>query len=427
MHPAHRALEIAAKKRNAPLFALGHAILAQPAIALAQLAREKQRHEPAITDNARWLSDQINQNASPEQILDATRLQRGASDKLIHLSFASLCECPVSEWQQRLTPSEAILLVGLSATDSAVVMIGMDGVWLPPADSAQWNPNAFDRWRASYPSGYGVLLFEDRHVLKPTAEAVAASLSDLNLIGPIDKPHLIVIPSTELFGFTFPLAFRHHGHTAAISIVPSAIWLARRRSTRVSIAPRAIAWLGSPDSPDDALADLRSRLASSLTAADITLDSGAIPTECKGAKLAIIGLHGALGMFQAFSHVTDRQENYTPDELAATLVGSRCVILFICLSGQVDREPFTQEAKGLVAALLRRDIDCIVAAPWILPVPPVADWLEYFLATDPTLPVAIRTDQALASLAANYDNHPIFRSLLTVYGDGGVVISTTSR
>ncbi len=427
LHPAHRALETGVKKRNAPLFALGHVILAQPAIALAQLAREKQRNEPVITDNARWLGDQIDQNASPEQILDATKLQRAASDKLVHLSFASLCECPVSEWQQHLATYEAIVLIGQSTTDSVAVMIGMDGVWTPPANSVQWNPDAYDRWRATYPDGYNVWLFEGRHVLKPTAETVAVSLSDLNSVGSIAKSHLIVIPSTELFGFTFPLALRHHGHTAAISVAPSAIWLARRRANRPAIAARAVAWLGSPASQDDTLVELRSLIASSLTAGNVTLDSEVIPTECKGAELVIIGSHGAQGILQTFSHVTDHQETYTPDELAATVVGSRCVILFICLSGQVDRDPFTQETKGLVSALLRRDIDCVIAAPWTLAVPPVAEWFGHFLATDPTLPIAIRTDQALALLALSYANHPIFRNLLTVYGDGGVVISTTSR
>ena len=145
------------------------------------------------------------------------------------------------------------------------------------------------------------------------------------------------------------------------------------------------------------------------------------------AEPALIGSHGAQGMLQTFSHVTDREETFTPDELAATVAGSRCVILFICHSGQVDREPFTQEAKGLVGALLRRDIDCVIAAPWPLDVRPAAKWLGHFLATDPALPVAIRADQALAALATAYGNHPVLRSLLTVYGDGGVVISTTSR
>lgn len=33
----------------------------------------------------------------------------------------------------------------------------------------------------------------------------------------------------------------------------------------------------------------------------------------------------------------------------------------------------------------------------------------------------------LTSLIASYDNHPVLRNLLTVYRDGGILISTTSR
>lgn len=427
LHPAHRALETAVTKRNTPLFALGHAILAQPAISLAQLDREQQRHEAAATDNARWLGDQIDQNASPERILEAVKLQRASSAKLVHLSFASLCDCPVTEWQQHLAPSEAIVLLGQGTNNSVAVMIGKDGVWASPADSALWNPDAYDRWRATFPEGYDIWLFEDRHVLKPTPETVAASLRDLNSVGPIDKPHLIIIPSTELFGFTFPLALRQHGNVGAISVAPSAIWLARRRATRIAVAARNVAWLGGPTAADKILEELRTCLIPILTAGRFTLDTGAVPTECHGVELALIGSHGAQGMLQTFSHVTDREEMFTPDELAATVAGSRCVILFICHSGQVDREPFTQEAKGLVGALLRRDIDCVIAAPWPLDIRPATKWLRHFLATDPTLPVAIRADLALAALASAYDSHPVLRSLLTVYGDGGVVISATSR
>lgn len=427
LHAAHRALETAVTKRNTPLFSLGHTILAQPAISLAQLDREQQRHQAAATDNARWLGDQIDQNASPERILEAVKLQRAASDKLVHLSFASLCDCPVTEWQQHLTPFEAIVLIGQGTDGSVAVMIGKDGVWASPADSALWNPDAYERWRATYPEGYNVWLFEDRHVLKPSSETVAVSLRDLNSVGPIDKLHLIIIPSTELFGFTFPLALRQHGHTGAISVAPSAIWFARRRVTRIAVAARSVAWLGGPTSADSILVELRTLLTPILTAGRFILDSGAVPTECHGAELALIGSHGAQSMFQTFSHVTDREENFTPDELAATVAGSRCVILFICHSGQVDREPFTQEAKGLVGALLRRDIDCVIAAPWPLDIRPATKWLGHFLATDPALPVAIRADQALAALAAAYENHPVIRSLLTVYGDGGVVIAATSR
>lgn len=427
LHPAHRALETAVTKRNAPLFALGHAILAQPAISLAQLYREQRSQEAASTGNARWLGDQVDQNASPERILDAVKLQRAASDKLVHLSFASLCDCPVTQWQQHLAASEAIVLVGQVTNNSVAIMIGIDGVWASPADSALWNPDVYERWRATYPEGYDVWLFEDRHVLKPPPETVADSFRDLKPVGPIDKPHLIIIPTTELFSFTFPLALRQNGYAGAISVAPSAIWFARRRATRIAIAARNVAWLGGPTSPDETLAELRTHLTPILTAGRFTLDSGAVPTECHGAELALIGSHGAQGILQTFSHITDREKNFTPDELAATVAGSRCVILFICHSGQVDREPFTQETKGLVSALLRRDIDCVIAAPWPLDIRPAAKWLWHFLATDPILPVAIRADQALAKLATAYDNHPVIRSLLTVYGDGGVVISATSR
>lgn len=427
LHPAHRALETAVTKRNTPLFALGHAILAQPAISLAQLDREQQRHEAAATDKARWLGDQIDQNASSERILAAVKLQRAASDKLVNLSFASLFDCPVTEWQQHLAPSEAIVLVGQGTNNSVAVMIGKDGVWASPAESALWDSEAYDRWRATYPGGYDVWLFEDRHVLKPTPETVAASLRDLKSVGPIDKPHLIIIPSTELFGFTFPLALRQHGHVGAISVAPSAIWLTRRRATRIAVAARNVAWLGGPASTDEILVELRTLLTPIITAGRFTFDSGTVPTECRGAELALIGSHGAQGMLQTFSHVTDREETFAPDELAAAVAGSRCVILFICHSGQIDREPFTQEAKGLVGALLRQDIDCVIAAPWPLDIRPAAKWFGHFLATDPTLPVALRADQALAALATAYGNHPVLRSLMTVYGDGGVVISTTSR
>ncbi|MDP3073912.1 MAG: hypothetical protein Q8N18_26750 [Opitutaceae bacterium] len=425
--PAHRALEAAVVKRHTPLFALGHAILAQPAIALAQLAREKSRHEDSAIGNARWLSKQIEQNASPERILDAVKLQRAASDKLVPLSFASLSDSPVTEWQQHLSPNEAIVLVGKGNANSVLVMIGLEGTWQSPAKSPLWSHDAYERWRVIYPAAYDLWLYEDRHVLKPTPTDVAASLSELSPVGPIGKPHLIVIPSTELFGFTFPLALREHGHDAAMSIAPSAIWLTRRRATRTAIAPRSVAWLGGPTSADEILVELRTRLTPVLAAGRFTVDSGVIPTECHGAELALIGSHGAQGLLQTFSHVTDREETFTPDELAATVAGSRCVILFICHSGQVDREPFTQEAKGLVSALLRRDIDCVIAAPWPLDIRPAAKWLGYFLATDPALSVAIRADQAHATLATAYDNHPIIRSLLTVYGDGGTVVSTTSR
>lgn len=421
--PGHRALGQATNLGDITQFGLAHSIIAQPGLALTEIHRKEAGALSGNYKSASWLAEKIAANASPESVLDAAKLQRGGAGETGLLSFTALADYDPTLWQSQLMPGEAMILVGLDSGRRLCTCIFTANESQKPQMRSQkdWDIEELVTWHKMYPKDYDVWLW-DRHILKPSAEKVEKSLCTLNPFNKIEAEHVIVVPDSDLFGFTFALAAKTHGVSSAISVSPSAVWLAARRSNRVNSQKGRAAWLGGPNVDDKTLLELRECLNSLLESHEFEIDQGQTPKDCANRELVVIASHGARGLLETFTHITDRKQNFTPDEIAEHLAETRCVVLLVCHSGQIDRQAFTQETRGLVASLLRQGVDCVVAAPWPLDIRFVGPWFAHFMATNPRQSIAMRVDSSLAVLSKSYDDHPVIRTLMTVYGDGGVTV-----
>ncbi len=182
--------------------------------------------------------------------------------------------------------------------------------------------------------------------------------------------------------------------------------------------------LGSPRSSDRVVKALQSELTPVMRSLNIDVSSEESLPDYRNAHFVILGSHGRADNADGFSRLSDDEQDYEPDRVAAALAGSTCVVLFVCHGGRGDEAMFSHETTGLTSSLLRHGVRTVVAALWPVEVTIVTAWLEEFGKTNANDLIVERVDQAQRAMAKRQafaeitGENPLVRCTFTVFGDG---------
>lgn len=285
-----------------------------------------------------------------------------------------------------------------------------------------WSPERYREWRRSFPEGYRLRTGAGPTNL--TREAVHASTAGLALGLERLPVSLVILPSAELFDFTFPFTPTGDGmlgKTTRLSVAPSAGWLVAVRRRGPHLNAKRYAWLGSPSSQDEANRDLHKHIGANLSRYGVDLISSDHPRDLAGAALAILGAHGQRGSAQDFRKFTDQRNHLAPVEVAELVRGCGCVVLLVCHAAQRNVPEHTAETRSLVAALLAAGVRTVIASPWRLTVETAAYWTPVFLTAIIAGATVGEAAYQAARAVALYSDDPTSWAALQVFGDASFI------
>ncbi|MDR3405087.1 MAG: CHAT domain-containing protein [Chthoniobacter sp.] len=415
------ALAAAGASNDAELFLLAAALLSQPVLS-AQADSPNIEVNPDTGPLRRWLAARVEDSATTaEQLTDATRLVREHAPP-DNISLRGLAEMTLSDLCATLCTDEAALLVAQGPADELCsCLIRRDE--LPEVhvlDPGLWSPERYREWRRTFPEGYRPRT--DAGPASLTREALRTSTGGLTLGLDHLPASLVILPSADLFDFTFPFTSAGDGmlgEMTRLSVAPSARWLEAVRGRGPHPNARCCAWLGAPASQDEAIRDLHKYIGANLPGYGVELISSDAPCDLAGAALAILGAHGERGSTRDFRKITDQRNHLAPVEVAELVRGCGCVVLLVCHAARRDVPENTAETRSLVSALLAAGIRTVIASPWRLSVATAAYWTPVFLEAIGAGATAGSAAYQAARAVATHSSDPAAWGALQVFGDAG--------
>lgn len=312
-----------------------------------------------------------------------------------------------------------ILMLAMDSDDEVVVVVAEHGSVrvVRPGSKERTFRNRLNAWSARYPYRYGLIERDEGN------GEFYASMAEFELPMPnTDKVLVVAQPMLQQLAYNLVLVDgQFAGNSKAIGIAPSLTWLDGARA-RVTTGKRH-AWIScSPESEAYGTLDmLFSRLAPLFDQYGFITDtSGRIPSDMKGASMAIATAHGQLTSEQQYIHrIADEQKlTDSPLALARALAGVELVILFVCSGGRIDQHPMANTTVSLPKMLLDRGCRAVIASPWPLAAVVPGNWLERFLeaweAGDTVLDANFKANQYVQQ---RLGPEPGLGLAMVVYGD----------
>lgn len=434
---AEDTVEAAARDGDADRFLAAFGVLAQPVLTIARSvpADALEGDITALHRHALETVVALDRGAIADMDAVLKRVGRPRQRKIV-----SACEITAAQLAASLQPGEVVLLLShIGSGDLCACQIRADGaswLWLAPAES--WSEARFRRWQRRFPTSY-------RHSGAPGAagwsrEQLRETLVGLDLYLIDKSSRIIVIPTAELFLFPFALATRWHslgfagddsfslpapgamflGEESLVSVVPSPQWLIANRADESTHRPARMAWVGSPQTHDGLLKELREALRWQFGAHGIELIESERPAGMAGASLAIIVAHGTRGEGREFHALGDGINQFGSAEVANWVEGCACVIVAACHGGAATEHRHSHETRGLVSAILSAGVRTVIACPWPLGADVIHTWLPGFLyAISAGATVADAAYSGATQVRANIADAAAFFAL-QVFGEGGL-------
>lgn len=286
----------------------------------------------------------------------------------------------------------SVCLLGLNEGGRLVRVEVVDGVvGVPVLESTDvFSHRRLKEWRRDYPYEYAFLSEPDQYDRVPDAfhlmQLFENSVRGLGVSSMSLQPVVLVTDAqlADLPANLLPVNGVFAGENRAVAVAPSLHWLKRAAERRTQACGPAFAWVPSDSAkPEDVLQRLADDLKPILAEAEIA-SSNAIemPSQLRGAELAIVGGHGGLAAVEGrfFRGVADEaRKTISGDRLARGLLGSKVAILFVCSGGRLDLEPGAQASLGLARMLLDRGCSAVIGSPWPLSGDVPGRWLPTFL------------------------------------------------
>jgi hypothetical protein len=315
-----------------------------------------------------------------------------------------------------------VLLLGLDSEGELAGVAARDGevdVVRPQLHEVSFGRRVIG-WSANYPYNYGLI---DRDAGNGE---IYSSMEVLNLpIPAVERLLVVAQPALQQIPFNVSLIDgEFSGVTTAICSAPSLSWLRSVRARPRSDVSRRVAWIScAPDSEVyGTLEIIYQRLRPVFDQHGFETDTlGSIPSNVRGANLAVVTAHGQLSSERRFIHrIADEQDlTESPVALARALAGVELVILFVCSGGRVDRHPFTNTTVSLPKMLLDRGCRAVIASPWPLDGSVPGNWLATFLeaweAGDSVLDANFKANRHVSERLGPEANLCL---AMAVYGDG---------
>jgi hypothetical protein len=333
-----------------------------------------------------------------------------------------------------LERGHAIQVLGQDETGSLVrVTVRPDGsVHLVRETELVFDRQAFSDWKKIYP-------FEYCRMDDPTSmrgDLVRRSVDRLG-VSALGPERTVTVADVRLSGFPMNLLRVDNdfaGELVAVSSVPSLAWLANVTETPRALTGRRIAWISDAvpvGNVSPALAPLADRLDPVLSAHDVSFSrSRQLPTELRGADLAIVTAHGGLSPDDRFFQVLadDAEERWSADSLADAVADAGVVVLFVCSAGRFDEHPRARASLGLPKLLLAAGVRTVVASPWPLDTMVPPRWLPAFLADlDGGACVSDAVFAANHAVAQAFSGNPPHAFAMHVIGDPTQTLSRPQK
>ena len=274
-------------------------------------------------------------------------------------------------------------------------------------------------WAADYPYRYGSITREEGN------GEFYASMGQFELPMPandtvlvIAQPQLQQLPANLLL-----VNGSFAGESKAIGIAPSLTWLDSARQYRAVTSRKRHAWIScSPQAEAYRALDIVfARLEPFFQQHGFATDtSGRIPTDVRGASVAVVAAHGQLKSEKRYIHSIADEQDLTESAvaLARALANVELVILFVCSGGRVDPHPMANTTVSLPKMLLDRGCRTVIASPWPLATSVPGNWLERFLerwdAGDSALDASFKANEYVRQ---RLGPEPGMGLAMTVYGD----------
>lgn len=382
--------------------------------------------QPALGVRAIEGKGEIIHDVTPSLLRTTTLegLKSGTFAPIPRYSFAPLADITISQLQSSVgTDEAALVMAGEPGTQPSSMLVTSSGVTVPRLIT-EWSVEAFYRWGARFKDelnwekpnpfmpGIDPLLPPTREV-KVLFDGLALGLDAI-------PRHLTLIPPGHLFGFTWqllPFGTGFMTEYTRLAVAPSAQWLVAARTSQWVGNRERKAWIGSKETTDGTLIALKSMVEYGLESHGFVISDDAGPYGFDGCEMAVIGAHGGTGFDDYFRSVSDRENHFSPSEIANMLTGCGCVVLAVCSGGRSDAQAGSAEMLGLVTSLFRAGVRCVIAPPWPLDIEVVQHWLPAFLASmDEGNSVGVSAAAARDAVRLQLD-HPCAWGQLHVYGD----------
>lgn len=352
-------------------------------------------------------------------------LKSGAFDQVPQFSFSPLGDISIAQLQGCLGASEEVLIIASEPSYQPMGMLVSRESVEGPHPLKAWSTEAFYRWKERYKDD---LKWEQPHPnflrgidrLGPPVQEISAIVDSLSL-GLDHAPQILtILPAAHLFGFTWQLSPHDGGFLvehSSVGIAPSAAWLVAARTSTWKGNKIRKAWIGSSETKNTTLTALREVVDNCLQEHSFAVSHDLWPFDFAGSEIAFIGAHGGTGMGNYLRSIGDAVNYYSPDEFAQMLAGCGLVILAVCSGGRSDRQSGSEESLGLVAALFRTGVRCVIAPPWPLDFEIMKYWLPAFLNAlalgDSAGEAAVKARDAVRQ---EFD-HPCAWGQMHLYGD----------
>jgi hypothetical protein len=310
--------------------------------------------------------------------------------------------------------------LALNQQDRLVRITAKDGVLQPTVveDESIFSAGRLLEWSKTYPFAYGFDSDDPNVFYTSTRELGLTQAISERVVFVLDTelqrlaPNLIVIEG-ELAG-----------RNSAVAVAPSMAWLhAAVTGSRAAQLQSAVAWISTATEGGvyGTLEMLADRLRDPLKRHGIKLLTAPdVPSDLKGAELAIVAAHGGVASEGRYFQVVADEDDLKMSAvtLARALAGAGVVILFVCSGGRFDKHPIASTAVALPKEILDRGSSAVIGSPWPLEPGVPAYWLPAFLeAWDAGAYLIDAVRQANRAVADRLGDSPARSLALTVYGN----------
>lgn len=406
---------------SAPVPELKDVIWLLNRIEAARFSEDTPADQTAVVVAAHRLLQVNNPEVQPEDAATAIELLADRGLELFGPALPLTADWSASFILNLSKAGIGVLMLATDSDDEAIAVLAENGLLrvvrpTPKQDSFLARLNT---WAAEYPYKYGNISREEGNgefYASMGAFELPMPASDRVLV--IAQPRLQQLPA-NLFLVNGSFA----GESKAIGIAPSLTWLDSARQHRAVTSGKRHAWISCSPQAEAyrALDIIFARLEPVFQQHGFTANtSGRIPTDVRGASMAVVAAHGQLKSEKRYIHSIADEQDLTESAaaLARALANVELVILFVCSGGRVDPHPMANTTVSLPKMLLDRGCRTVIASPWPLATSVPGNWLERFL---------VRWDAGDTALDASFKANEYVRQRLgpepgmglamTVYGD----------
>lgn len=314
-----------------------------------------------------------------------------------------------------------ILMLGLDEQGELLALIADNGILENKRPEKQDSSflERLDSWSADYPYRYGLIERDDGN------GEFFATMQQFTIPLP-SSPQFMVVAEPALQQLPFNLMLEAGGFVGdskSIGLVPSLTWFDAMRNQPSGKDGRRVAWISTSQDAEvfGTLEMIFARLQPIFEQHGFATDtSGKIPTNLRGAQMAVVTAHGQLTKEARYIHrIADEQAlAESPAALARALKDVELVILFVCSGGRVDRHPLSNTAVSLPRMLLDRGCRTVIASPWPLAAVVTGNWFERFMKEWEAGASAIEANfKANQHVRERLGPEPQYSLAMTVYGD----------